>query len=452
MATVVVGNKNVGPEYLTEQYIFAGRYMYQTRVELYKKNGVVGYLLEIPYDQLDDGKYEIEFYFYYRKPTSSEFWNNFYSKNDFYIFPFLAQLDDGSYYPYGYFEANSNTEYDKISLVNRESGWIHTTLHVEEPMWGTFTGNGGKVYKNPYFFGIFSPLFICNWDTGISTKGKPVEYQWDENQIVDEFDEIDYYDLITNGNMGCADFTIKNLSIFPSFYFTYKDITIDSKAYTASLNDSVRLYSTVFKNGQFKRMLEKELKISETTKRITNLKRFFTSKAGISHTVSKTLVIGRSIFDEYKTEDENINKQMFIRLMKEANKIDSELKRKLLITRKLQSSKKYDDETIRDLLIMRSQIEEITSSDFMSNKSVFKRIQENIAETFCNVTRLGVSFRNTSDELIVEAKPFASRLFYRMCSSVTSFWDWLKGKIRETNNVVTFFCPVDFELDIECKL
>ena len=53
MGTVVVGNKNIGDEYLTEQPVMNGYMISHVPMELYKKNdGIVVYEFKIPYDRL----------------------------------------------------------------------------------------------------------------------------------------------------------------------------------------------------------------------------------------------------------------------------------------------------------------------------------------------------------------------------------------------------------------
>ena len=68
------------------------------------------------------------------------------------------------------------------------------------------------------------------------------------------------------------------------------------------------------------------------------------------------------------------------------------------------------------------------------------------------VLRLGENYRSFTDEAEIEASPFASRIFYRAVETVMSFWDWIKGKIREANNVVNLFCPIADEITLECEI
>ena len=68
------------------------------------------------------------------------------------------------------------------------------------------------------------------------------------------------------------------------------------------------------------------------------------------------------------------------------------------------------------------------------------------------VIRKQILFRSAESESDFTARPFASRLFFRTVESIAGFWDWLRGKIREANNVVTFFCPIDLEIEMECRI
>ena len=89
--------------------------------------------------------------------------------------------------------------------------------------------------------------------------------------------------------------------------------------------------------------------------------------------------------------------------------------------------------------------------DFSNFKNALKVI-ENTFENEESLSRLGENFRSFEDELSVDALPFASRLFYRAVESFMSFWDWLRGKIREANNVLTLYCPIADEITLDCKI
>ena len=91
-------------------------------------------------------------------------------------------------------------------------------------------------------------------------------------------------------------------------------------------------------------------------------------------------------------------------------------------------------------------------TDITEKKLGYFRLIEPDPNVESDVTRQQILFRSADSEIDFTARPFASRLFFRTVKTVISFWDWLRGKIREANNVVTFFCPIDLEINLECKI
>ena len=104
------------------------------------------------------------------------------------------------------------------------------------------------------------------------------------------------------------------------------------------------------------------------------------------------------------------------------------------------------------LLLIRSAFSGAGALDSSSHVADYKRLPESFVDNEELIIRSGDNFRSFTDEVNFEALPFASRLFFRTVQTVMSFWDWLRGKIRETNNVVTLFCPIADEITLECKI
>ena len=104
------------------------------------------------------------------------------------------------------------------------------------------------------------------------------------------------------------------------------------------------------------------------------------------------------------------------------------------------------------LLLLRSCITETKLSDNTKRKVEYRKEIVSSAENFESITRYGESFRSFEDVTNIEARPFASRIFYRAVETVMSFWDWLRGKIREANNVVSLFCPIADEITLDCEI
>jgi hypothetical protein len=104
------------------------------------------------------------------------------------------------------------------------------------------------------------------------------------------------------------------------------------------------------------------------------------------------------------------------------------------------------------LLLLRSCFSSSEASDNLYRSSDFQKSISSSVENEEEVYRLGESFRSFEDEATIDDLPFASRIFYRTLETVMGLCDWLRGKIREANNVVTLFCPITTELTLRCKI
>ena len=111
----------------------------------------------------------------------------------------------------------------------------------------------------------------------------------------------------------------------------------------------------------------------------------------------------------------------------------------------------FSDSLQQLLLIIRSVFSSNEILDSSSHIAEYKRLYESVVDDKELIIRFGDNFRSFTDEVDFEALPFASRLFYRSVQTVLSFWDWLLGKIREANNVVTLFTPVVLEITLNEK-
>ena len=110
------------------------------------------------------------------------------------------------------------------------------------------------------------------------------------------------------------------------------------------------------------------------------------------------------------------------------------------------------DATQKLLLLLRSVLSSSVLSESLMRKSDLKKSVTSSVETTEEIKRLGESYRSFEDQAEIEARPFASRIFYRAVQTVMSLWDWLRGKIREANNVLTLFCPIAEEIKLDCEI
>ena len=552
MGTTIAGNQHIGSNYKKKQYIWKqGLGGINAEVELYEQDRIFVYQFNPPYDQRDDGVLAVEFYYYYRKPTTNEFWTYCYDPNSYYIYPFLAWYDnkaaDG-----GKWGGISTTDSAKISLAGRDSGWIHVTLHVDEYIWGRYTSNG-KTYDNPIYAGIYSPLPVFCWDTS-SSYGQnvtPYEINWN----FEEYEDESVYDLLTGGYLeDCYD-SRSHINDYPTFYITYRDVTPESIAYCVNETAVMNVSSSLSKKANFKKMLA-EIKaacdadsrtlaarrnggrdlfsVSANSSKKENFKRSFFEndnavcvhtkkqslfksitenpdvmswecrKLGIKKTCASSLkstcvqtrkqslfknitekpdVISRenrklgiklSAFYENLIPSSNISRMFAIkktcasiaqstssfirRLWFIRNKLTEFLQPVSLLSRKNHlktdafSSLLFDDEHNSRMFFYRPGVSENQVTDGTDRKADWKRRLEFSTDVETEAVRKQVLFRFEKSESVFATRAFASRLFFRTVQSIVSFWDWLRGKIREANNVVTFFCPINLEINFECRI
>ena len=552
MGTTIAGNQHIGSNYKKKQYIWKqGLGGINAEVELYEQDRIFVYQFNPPYDQRDDGVLAVEFYYYYRTPTTNELWTYCYDPNSYYIYPFLAWYDnkaaDG-----GKWGGISTTDSAKISLAGRDSGWIHVTLHVDEYIWGRYTSNG-KTYDNPIYAGIYSPLPVFCWDTS-SSYGQnvtPYEINWN----FEEYEDESVYDLLTGGYLeDCYD-SRSRINDYPTFYITYRDVTPESIAYCVNETAVMNVSSSLSKKANFKKMLA-EIKaacdadsrtlaarrnggrdlfsVSANSSKKENFKRSFFEndnavcvhtkkqslfksitenpdvmswegrKLGIKKTCASSLkstcvqtrkqslfknitekpdVISRenrklgiklSAFYENLIPSSNAYRMLAIkktfasitqstssfvrRLWFIRNKLTEFLQPVSLLSRKNHlktdafSSLLFDDEHNSRMFFYRPGVSENQVTDGTDRKVDWKRRLEFSTDVETEAVRKQVLFRFEKSEIAFATRAFASRLFFRTVQSIVSFWDWLRGKIREANNVVTFFCPINLEINFECRI
>lgn len=430
MGTTIAGNQHIGSNYKKMQYIWKqGLGGTNAEVEMYEEDRIFVYQFNPPYDQRDDGILAVEFYYYYRKPTTNEFWTYCYDPDYFYIYPFLAWYDneaaDG-----GKWGGISTIDSAKISLVGRDSGWIHVTLHVEEYIWGRFTNNG-KTFDNSFYVGIYSPIPVFCWDTSSSYAQNVTPYELNWN--FEEYEDESIYDLLVGGNLeDCYD-SRSRINDYPTFYITFRDVTPESFAYTVNETAVMNVSSGITKKANFKKMLA-EIKAACAT----DNRKLIAKREAPKEAVSFTDVIFR--------------RQDYKRIFGEAANSLAACERKHGMSKGFFSSVSENDYFDSHLLLMRNAASENVTEDYISKKAEWFRRLETRPEINSDVERQQVLFRAMENTIDISALPFASRLFFRAVETVAGFWDWLRGKIREANNVVSFFCPVDLEIKVTCKI
>ena len=432
MGTTIAGNQHIGTNYLKSNYIWKQGLGGKTAdVELYEEDYIFVYEFFPLYDQRDDGELAIEFYYYYRKPTTSDFWNYCYDPDYFYILPFIASSNDNPRYgPVGKWWGMINYNYDKISLVGRESGWIHVTLYVDEYIWGRYTENG-QTYENPLYFGLYSPIPVLVWDNSVSggIPVTPYDILWDYS----EFEDDDVYDVLTGGYLEDCYVSRRQISDYPSFYITFHDVTPDNFNYAVNEAAVINVSSAVNRKSVLKKLMAEIKNITGTAGRHQlHIRNAGNNALSISDSFAKRLY--------------------FTRFLSETKSMATLLSRKHFMTR--QFNDVFEPVAFREYkrLLFRSGNDSLLPTDISERKLSWIRQIDLLPSIETEVVRSGESFRSSTDELDVTALPFASRLFFRTVQTVMSLWDCLRGKIREANNIVTFFCPIHLEIEMECRI
>ena len=432
MGTTIAGNQHIGTNYLKNHYIWApGLGGTNANVELYEEDYIFVYQFNPLYDQRNDGTLAVEFYYYYRKPTSQEFWNYVYDPDYFYIFPFIAGYNDDSRWgPVGKWEGLITWDSEKISLVGRESGWIHITLHVEEYIWGRFTNNG-NTHENPLYFGIYSPIPVFCWDNAVSGSAPIIPYDitWD----FEEYEDEEIYEILSGGYLEDCYVTRRQINDYPSFYITFRDVTPEAFNYAVNEQAVINVSSAVNRKTVLKKLLS-EIKA-------------ITGTAGIHQ-----LHIRNAGNNTLNYSDSFTKRLYFTRLLSERKSMATLLSRKHFMTR--QFNDVFEPVALKDYqrLLFRSGDDALVPADSIRKILSWKRLLQLEPEIETEVIRKQVVFRNNLDEVQLAALPFASRLFFRAVQTVMGLWDWIRGKIREANNVVTLFCPIATEIELECRI
>ena len=432
MGTTIAGNQHIGSNYKKFQYVWApglsGDYL---EVEQYAEDYIFVYQFNPLHDQRDDGVLAVEFYYYYRKPTTQAFWDYCYDPDYYYFVPFIACYNDDSRWgAIGKWEGLWSNDSQKISLVGRETGWIHVTLHVDEYIWGRFTENG-VTHDNPLYIGIYSPIPVFCWDNSVSGSDPIIPYNidWD----FEEYEDEEVYDIMMGGYLEDCYWKRTQINDYPSFYITYRDVTPEAFNYAVTEQSVVNVTSGVARKSVLKKLLSEIKAITGTADRRRLLLRNAGSSAlGVSDSFSKRLYFSR-LLSETKSMSELLTRRHFL---------------------KRQFDEVFEIQALRDYkrLLFRSGNEALNPSDSSERKFCWKRKLDVIPSINTEVIRSGNSFRSAVDEVELTALPFASRLFFRTVATVLGLWDWVRGKIREANNVVTLFCPVYLEIDLECKI
>ena len=299
---------------------------------------------------------------------------------------------------YGY---DNEPIYPILSTVNSTTGALETVLNTtctpivlagkEDGWYSVDVSLKRKLVKGEkLFFGFFSALFCPVWSDSYKTVEAPYccELYINYRQYDNHKDDISGYILSGGFSADAKQCAAKGDY---SLYLSYENEP-ESVAYEISLVGAVPISAKTFRKEVFKRIgLSKVLSVSSWKKKIC------------FYRVNKI---------NAKAQSKNSRKEVF----------------------------------------KRSGNGKILPVDFWKKKICFNRVNKNEVD-FQGETKKSIkTFTRLVDDISVSALHFVASFFCRVCKTVFSLWDYIKGKIRECNNIVTLYCPIDLEIEIETHI
>lgn len=414
MAKTVAGNNKTPTNWQTTQYIEIEDddgecYEVQVQAESIDEETINGYKFITP--KASDST-TVKLGYYYNKPTSEWYWEYSYGDPPGPLYPLVFSCNS-SWTPVECLNSSIST----IELDTKASGWITSNVTLKR-----------KLQKNErIFFGFYGYIMPLVWSNDTVTLGsvfyvnpKKTYYTY-KNNLPDFFTTSDFFN-----NINCKDFNT-NYSI----YMEYEN-EVESVSYTRTVTAKSIPVTEVIRKGNFMRKENSYFRNSELVLRFRK--------------------VSCNLFSEIKVYSSVSKLRFLYRLINENENFIDDVKRCLKINTLIIDKKEFSDELIRNLIIGRCITAGILPTDFLERTADYKRTNKTTPEINTLTERKTQTYRSNVDSVLFSVFVIPSRIFYRTVQTIVSFWDWIRGKIRETNNIVSFFCPVDLEIKLECKV
>lgn len=375
----------------------------------------------------------VTIYYYYYSPKSEWFWDWMYGDPYRPVVPVVFAADSN-----WQLTQCLNASFFETSFTGQSDGW--KALNV------TLTR---KLVKNERIvFGVYSDIL------GYASTGEIDNFETTTSYF--------YYSRARRENyasqiayISSPDFISQQRNIFNDYeiclYLQYEN-EIESVAYTRTVLGNVRAATANTKKLVWKRNIPSLWNLSSRLTRKTNWKRNASSDGILSAGAFRSNHIFRAASDSKSFSDLYDKRIFFFRSHEEQKEITSRNYRANRMKIENTDGVSFGDSLRQLLLIIRSMFSGAGIWDSSSHVADYKRLPKSVVDDEELIIRSGVNFRRFTDEVDFKALPFASRLFFRTVQTVMNFWDWLRGKIREANNVVSLFCPVHLEIELECKI
>lgn len=375
----------------------------------------------------------VTIYYYYYSPKSEWFWDWMYGDPYRPVVPVVFAADSN-----WQLTQCLNASFFETSFTGQSDGW--KALNV------TLTR---KLVKNERIvFGVYSDIL------GYASTGEIDNFETTTSYF--------YYSRARRENyasqiayISSPDFISQQRNIFNDYeiclYLQYEN-EIESVAYTRTVLGNVRAATANTRKLVWKRNIPSLWNLSSRLTRKTNWKRNASSDGILSAGAFRSNHIFRAASDSKSFSDLYDKRIFFFRSHEEQKEITSRNYRANRMKIENTDGVSFGDSLQQLLLIIRSMFSGAGIWDSSSHVADYKRLPKSVVDDEELIIRSGDNFRRFTDEVDFKALPFASRLFFRTVQTVMNFWDWLRGKIREANNVASFYCPIWTEIAMECRI
>lgn len=375
----------------------------------------------------------VTIYYYYYSPKSEWFWDWMYGDPYRSVVPVVFAADSN-----WQLTQCLNASFFETSFTGQSDGW--KALNV------TLTR---KLVKNERIvFGVYSDIL------GYASTGE-----------IDNFETTTSYFYFSRARrenyasqiayISSPDFISQQRNIFNDYeiclYLQYEN-EIESVAYTRTVLGNVRAATANTRKLVWKRNIPSLWNLSSRLTRKTDWKRNASSDDVLSAGAFRSNHLARSASDSKSLSDSSSKRLFFFRSHEDQEGITAKSFRSNRMKIEYSDGFSFSDSLQQLLLIIRCVFSTGGALDSSSHIADYKKLPESVVDDEELVIRSGDNFRSFTDELDFEALPFVSRLFFRTVQTVMSFWDWLRGKIREANNVASFYCPIWTEIEMECRI
>ena len=371
--------------------------------------------------------------FYYYAPTSEWYWDYNYGIDYKPVVPVVFAADSN-----WQLTQCLNASFYETSFVGQANGWKSLNVTLTRKL----------VKDERIVFGVYSDLHGYASNGEVEDPNTTMSYfYWTRAHRRDYASQIAYVsspEFISQQRNISNDYEI-------SLYLQYEN-EIESVAYTRTVLGNVRAASANTRKLVWKRSIPSLWNLSSRLSRKTVWKRNSSSDGVLSAGAFSSNHMFRSASDSKSFSDSSDKRIFFFRHHEDQEDITARSFRSNRMKFETSDGFSFGDSLQQLLLIIRSVFSSGDALDSSSHIADYKRLPESIVDDEELIIHFGDNFRSFTDEVEFEALPFASRLFFRTVQTAISVWDWLRGKIREANNVVTLFCPIADEITLECRI